>query len=185
MDTATGQFPIRVDGGLYTGAIRTYMPKDGSPRALSSSDRRRISPMGSTQIPLSARRMATTAAFFVTACATGFVPIWWLGANEDTGVLTLYPLALVAIAGPLLTAGYVLTGHDAFRYGHRVALFLLVVGNVTLLASGTWDFILFGGCWNCDWPFTISKWLLLSTPIVMFGPLLRRVAARAPGRADR
>jgi hypothetical protein len=133
-----------------------------------------------------ARRLATTAAFFVTACAAGVVPIWRLGANEFTGMLTLYSLAPIAIAGPLVTAGYALSEHDGFRYGHRITLFLLVAGNVTLFVSKTWEFVLMPeGCWSCEWPFPVARWLLVSTPIVMFGPLLRGVIARARRRTER
>jgi hypothetical protein len=120
------------------------------------------------------RRLIFAALFVMAACAAGLLPIWWLGANEDTGFLTLYLLAPVAVAGPLLTVMYLVTGHDVPRFGQRAALFLLIAGNVTLIVCHTWDFILFGGCWDCAWPFTVAKWLLVSTPIVVIGSLIPR-----------
>jgi hypothetical protein len=119
------------------------------------------------------RRLLFGAVFVMAASAAGLLPIWWLGAGEHTGFLALYALAPVAVAGPVVTAGYLLTGHDAFRLGQRAALFLLVAGNVTLLASQTWTFVL-GECWDCAWPFTVAKWLLVSTPIVVTGSLIPR-----------
>jgi hypothetical protein len=129
------------------------------------------------------RRRIFAALFVMAACAAGLLPIWWIGASEDTGFLALYALAPVAVAGPVVTAGYLLTGHDAFRLGQRAALFLLVAGNVTLVASQTWDFVL-GECWDCGWPFTVAKWLLVSTPIVVIGSLIPRKCRPTPEAAQ-
>ena len=104
------------------------------------------------------------------ACALAAVFVLLLGANELTGYVVLVLMAPVALAGPFLTAGYLFTDHQWLRMSHYAILCLMVAGNLALLTTGTWSFAL-TACWDCEWPFTVSKLLLVSTPLVVLGPL--------------
>jgi hypothetical protein len=115
--------------------------------------------------------------FIGGAVALAVLPLVLFRADEWMGYIVLVLVAPVAVAAPLATAGYLLTGREFFRWAHYVGAFLLLAANLALLLTGTWGFVL-TSCWNCSWPFPVAKVLLLSNTVVLIGAFL--VARRRP-----
>ena len=115
--------------------------------------------------------------FVSGAIALGVLPLVLFRADEWMGYIVLVLVSPVAVAAPLATTGYLVTGREAFRSAHYAGAFLLLAANLALLLTGTWRFVL-TTCWNCSWPFPVAKLLILSNVVVLAGAVWPRRSPR-------
>jgi predicted membrane channel-forming protein YqfA (hemolysin III family) len=109
------------------------------------------------------------------------------GELRHEGSLLLVAILVLLVSGPLALVGVAVTWaylsrpRPLTRRAYYVVLFLILVANVVLVATGGWRYAL-TECRPCEGPVFWPKTVLLASLFIVIAPLAKGVIFRPPAK---